>query len=54
MSPGIIKTEFSKGLWVKDERKAEQLMGVNRLGVPEDVAKVVSFLLSKESEYING
>ena len=33
---------------------AAQNMGVKRLGVPEDVAGVVRFLLSSDAKYMTG
>lgn len=51
--PGLIKTGFSKPLW-KNEKMAAQNMGVTRLGVPEDIAPVVKFLLSDEARYMTG
>ena len=52
--PGLIKTKFSNALWSNDEKAAADNMGVNRLGVPEDIAGVVKFLLSKDAAYITG
>jgi len=52
--PGLIKTKFSHSLWSHGEDKAAEGMGVKRLGVPEDIASVVKFLLSTESSYITG
>jgi dehydrogenase/reductase SDR family protein 4 len=44
--PGLIKTKFSSALWSHGEDKAAEGMGVKRLGVPEDIASLVKFLLS--------
>lgn len=52
--PGLIKTKFSHSLWSQGEEVAAQNMGVKRLGVPEDIAGVVRFLLSSESSYLTG
>lgn len=52
--PGLIKTKFSDALWSADEKSAAEGMGVKRLGVPEDIAGVVKFLLSSESSYMTG
>lgn len=54
IAPGLIKTKFSSSLWESDEEQAIAMMKVNRLGVPEDIAKVASFLGSEEASYING
>lgn len=52
--PGLIKTKFSQALWSSGEEVAAQNMGVKRLGVPEDIATVVRFLLSSDSNYMTG
>jgi len=52
--PGVIKTNFSHFLWRRGEEKAIRYNGVKRLGVPEDIAKVVHFLLSSDSSYMTG
>ncbi len=52
--PGLIKTKFSSSLWANGESVAAEGMGVKRLGVPEDIASTVRFLLSDESKYMTG
>lgn len=54
MCPGLIKTKFSQALWSQGEEVAAEGMGVKRLGVPEDIANVVKFLLSEETSYLTG
>jgi len=52
--PGLIKTNFSQALWSQGEQSAAEGMGVKRLGVPEDIAGAVRFLLSREASYMTG
>ena len=52
--PGLIKTNFSSALWSQGEEAAAEGMGVKRLGVPEDIANVVKFMLSDEASYMTG
>ena len=52
--PGLIKTKFSEALWSADEKSAAEGMGVKRLGVPEDIAHAVKFLLSSDASYMTG
>ena len=54
IAPGLIKTDFSKALWEGGEENAKNLLGINRLGVPRDIANVTKFLLSDEASYVNG
>jgi NAD(P)-dependent dehydrogenase (short-subunit alcohol dehydrogenase family) len=60
VSPGPIDTPGMEGL-VQDKEQVEQLkknlisaVPMSRMGNPDEVAKVVSFLASDESSYING
>ncbi|KAJ8119227.1 hypothetical protein ONZ43_g3782 [Nemania bipapillata] len=65
-APGIVDTSMwdlvDEGLhrtagWGKGtaaDRLVQQLTALGRLGVPEDVAKMVSFLASSDSDYITG
>jgi len=49
VAPGIIKTEMFDALSVEDALK---IVPMRRLGQPEEVAAVVSFLCSDEASYV--
>jgi 3-oxoacyl-[acyl-carrier protein] reductase len=51
VAPGFIKTDMTKDL---DESELIKLVPVNRFGEAEEVADLVSFLVSKKSSYITG
>lgn len=53
VAPGAIETPGAK---MNDETKSNtlKLIPLNRIGKPEDIANVVSFLSSDESDYITG
>ncbi|XP_031525044.1 dehydrogenase/reductase SDR family member 4-like [Papio anubis] len=56
LAPGLIKTSFSRMLWIdkeKEERMKETLQ-IRRLGEPEDYAGILSFLCSEDASYITG
>ena len=54
VAPGFIETDMVKGL--RDEYKAKvvEQIPLKRLGKAEEVAKVVSFLVSEAARYITG
>lgn len=54
VAPGTVKTRFARVLHEGHEAKAAAPYLLGRLGVPEDVAGAVTFLLSKEAAWITG
>jgi len=50
VAPGIIGTPMTEGLF--DARTIERLVPMNRMGLPEEVAAVVAFLVSEEAAYV--
>ncbi|MDG3011204.1 SDR family oxidoreductase [Rhodococcus sp. D2-41] len=54
VAPGIIKTDFASVLVAAGEDKAAAPYPMGRLGTPEDVARLVGFLVSDASEWITG
>ena len=48
--PGIIATPMTAGLF--DAKAIERLVPMNRPGTPEEVASVVSFLVSEQAAYV--
>jgi len=51
VAPGFIKTDMTSEL---DEKELIKMVPVNRFGEAEEVADLVSFLVSKKSSYITG
>ena len=51
VAPGFIKTDMTSAL---DEKELKRMIPANRFGEAEEVAHVVSFLVSKKSSYITG
>ena len=54
ISPGFISTAMTDQIDAKFKEAIIAKIPANRLGKPEDVANVVVFLSSEESNYING
>jgi 3-oxoacyl-[acyl-carrier protein] reductase len=50
VAPGIIETPMSAGLF--DAKTIERLVPMNRPGVPDEVASLVSFLVSEDASYL--
>jgi 3-oxoacyl-[acyl-carrier protein] reductase len=50
VAPGIIETPMTAGLF--DAKAIERLVPMNRTGLPEEVAAVVSFLASNDASYV--
>ena len=51
VAPGFIKSDMTAGL---DESELKKMIPANRFGEAEEVADLVSFLVSKKASYITG
>ncbi|SEP56282.1 3-oxoacyl-[acyl-carrier-protein] reductase [Piscibacillus halophilus] len=54
VAPGFITTDMTDALSEEAKQGMHDMIPLNRLGEPEDVAKVVRFLASSDSDYITG
>lgn len=56
IAPGAIKTEINKKVWSDPEQAKEllKLIPYQRIGEPEDIAKVAVWLASDDADYITG
>ncbi|MDB5477824.1 MAG: Short-chain dehydrogenase/reductase [Alphaproteobacteria bacterium] len=56
VSPGAIRTDINKNVWDNPQSYKDllKLIPYQRIGEPEDVAKLVSWLVSDEADYITG
>lgn len=54
VAPGYICTDMTSSLSENMKSDMEKLIPLRRIGQPEDVANLVKFLASKESDYITG
>ncbi|TWU27574.1 SDR family NAD(P)-dependent oxidoreductase [Bythopirellula polymerisocia] len=57
IAPGWIETEMSKKAFDQDPARRERVLQrtpLNRLGKPEEIASVVTFLCSEAASFVNG
>ncbi|CAD6187024.1 unnamed protein product [Caenorhabditis auriculariae] len=58
IAPGVIKTKMSRALWDHEDGEKNvsegQEIQLGRLGVPEECAGAVAFLVSEDASYITG
>ena len=54
IAPGFIETDMTAVLGEKYRKQLNELIPLGRFGTPEEVARVVLFLVSDKSQYITG
>jgi 3-oxoacyl-[acyl-carrier protein] reductase len=54
IAPAVVKTQFARALYEKDEEAAAARYPLQRLGVTADTSKLAAFLLSDDASWITG
>ncbi len=54
IAPAVVKTKFATALYEGREEQVSAAYPLKRLGVPEDIAGAVTFLLSDQASWITG
>ena len=54
VAPGYIETDMTSFLDEQNKENIIEQLSIKRMGMPEDIANMVSFLCKDESEYITG
>jgi NAD(P)-dependent dehydrogenase (short-subunit alcohol dehydrogenase family) len=54
VAPGTVRTKLAEALWREHEAQAAGNMPLQRIGEPEDIGTVITFLASDDSSWITG
>jgi NAD(P)-dependent dehydrogenase (short-subunit alcohol dehydrogenase family) len=54
VAPAVVKTRFATALYEGREEEVSAAYPMKRLGIPEDIAGIVAFLLSDQASWITG
>lgn len=55
VAPGLVRTELARALWEGEcEEREIELVPMQRLGDPSDIAAAVEFLLGPDARWLNG
>jgi 3-oxoacyl-[acyl-carrier protein] reductase len=55
VAPGLVRTDMSRALWEGEQEQQEAgLLPLQRLGLPEDIASTICFLLSDAAGWTTG
>jgi 3-oxoacyl-[acyl-carrier protein] reductase len=54
IAPAVVKTDFARVLYERDEPGVAARYPLKRLGVPSDTSKLAAFLLSDDASWITG
>lgn len=54
IAPAVVKTDFARALYERDEQAVASRYPLKRLGVPSDTSKLAAFLLSDDASWITG
>jgi NAD(P)-dependent dehydrogenase (short-subunit alcohol dehydrogenase family) len=54
VAPAVVKTRFATALYEGREEEVSAAYPLKRLGIPEDIAGIVAFLLSDQASWITG
>jgi NAD(P)-dependent dehydrogenase (short-subunit alcohol dehydrogenase family) len=54
VAPGLVKTDFARTIWEGNEASIASRIPLGRIGEPDDIARVVLFLLSEAASWMTG
>jgi NAD(P)-dependent dehydrogenase (short-subunit alcohol dehydrogenase family) len=54
VAPGVVRTHLAKSLWEPFEAQLSEALPLKRIGEPDDIADVITFLASAASRWLTG
>jgi NAD(P)-dependent dehydrogenase (short-subunit alcohol dehydrogenase family) len=54
VAPGVVRTHLAKTLWEPFEAQLSEALPLKRIGEPDDIADVITFLASGASRWLTG
>jgi NAD(P)-dependent dehydrogenase (short-subunit alcohol dehydrogenase family) len=54
VAPGIVRTHLARGLWESNEEYLREKLPLGRIGEPEDIADIITFLAGPASRWMTG
>ena len=54
VAPGIVRTHLARGLWENNEEYLSDKLPLGRIGEPEDIADVITFLAGPGARWMTG
>jgi NAD(P)-dependent dehydrogenase (short-subunit alcohol dehydrogenase family) len=54
VAPGVVRTHLAKALWENFEAQISEALPLKRIGEPDDIADVITFLGSDASRWLTG
>jgi NAD(P)-dependent dehydrogenase (short-subunit alcohol dehydrogenase family) len=54
VAPGVVRTHLAKTLWEPFEAQLSEALPLKRIGEPDDIADVITFLASDASRWLTG
>jgi NAD(P)-dependent dehydrogenase (short-subunit alcohol dehydrogenase family) len=54
VAPGIVRTQLARGLWENNEEYISEKLPLGRIGEPDDIADVITFLAGPASRWMTG
>jgi NAD(P)-dependent dehydrogenase (short-subunit alcohol dehydrogenase family) len=54
VAPGIVRTKLARGLWEQHEDRLNAALPLGRIGEPDDIADVITFLAGDNARWVTG